>query len=62
MTTTSRKGPTSLQVGDRVLVTLRLSVRERAHYMVIDDPAAIIDTPKPSIPEFRTAGSSVEQN
>ncbi len=46
------QGTDGLQVGDRVLVTLQLSVRERAHYMVIDDPL-------PSIleainPEFRT--------
>ena len=46
------QGTNGWQVGDRVLVTLRLTVREWAKYMVIDDPLPA--TLEAVNPEFRT--------
>jgi alpha-2-macroglobulin len=48
--------PTGARVGDRILVTLRLTVRQPAHYLAIDDPL-------PSVlealnPEFKTQATS----
>jgi len=46
------QGPNGWQVGDRVLVSLRLTVREPAYYVVIDDALpAILEAINP---EFRT--------
>ncbi len=46
------QGAGDLHVGDRVLVSLRLTVREDAHYVVIDDALpAILEA---ITPEFRT--------
>jgi alpha-2-macroglobulin len=46
------RGVDGLQVGDRVVVSLRLTVREPARYVVIDDPLpAVLEAINP---EFRT--------
>jgi uncharacterized protein YfaS (alpha-2-macroglobulin family) len=57
------QGSGHLQVGDRVLVSLRLTVREEARYVVIDDALpAILEAINPEFhtQEARSAGASAE--
>jgi len=57
------QGPGDLHVGDRVLVSLRLTVRESARYVVIDDALpAILEAINPEFrtQEARSAGTLTE--
>jgi uncharacterized protein YfaS (alpha-2-macroglobulin family) len=49
------QAPTTLRVGDRVLVTLRLEVRDTARYVAVDD--ALPSILEAVNPEFRTQGA-----
>ena len=48
-----------LQVGDRVLVTLRIETQLPGHFVAIDDPLPAI--PEAVNPEFRTQGADARE-